>query len=153
MDAVLEICRRLDGLPLAIELAAPRVKMLNPQAMLAQFDRRFDWAARGAQPSRQTLRGALEWSYNLLSENKQVLLRRLSIFAGSWTRNQRCLAPTSETFTSPATASKADIFDLLMQLVVDRSSSPKRLRMKPLPRNHPCLYAGKVTAICWRGRN
>jgi predicted ATPase len=121
LNAIAEICRRLDGLPLAIELAAPRIKMLNPQAMLAQFDRHLDWVARGVQPARQTLRGALEWSHNLLSENKKVLMRRLSVFSGGWTpESAEAVCADVEPSDSPASVRREDIFDLLIQLV-DRS--------------------------------
>src|SRR6266498_3254701 len=89
LNAIAEICRRLDGLPLAIELAAARSRILTPQAMLAQFDRRLDWVSRGTRDasnaSRQTLRGAIEWSYNILSEAERVLMRRLSVFSDGWT--------------------------------------------------------------------
>jgi predicted ATPase len=82
-----EICRRLDGLPLAIELAAARTRSLSPRLMLEQFDRRFDWLAHSGhdQPAwRQTLRGAIEWSYALLNEQERTLFCRLSVFSGSW---------------------------------------------------------------------
>ncbi|MBI5934794.1 MAG: tetratricopeptide repeat protein [Chloroflexi bacterium] len=85
--AVVDICRRLDGLPLAIELAAARVKLFSPQAMLAQFDRRFEWLARSGRDGpawRRTLSGAVEWSYNLLTDQEKALLRRLSVFPSSW---------------------------------------------------------------------
>ncbi|MEA2574856.1 MAG: hypothetical protein QOH93_2154 [Chloroflexia bacterium] len=83
--AVAEICARLDGLPLAIELAASRVKILPPKAMLGRLQNRLKLLTSGERnlPSRQqTLRGAIDWSYNLLSEDEQVLFRRLSVFAG-----------------------------------------------------------------------
>jgi predicted ATPase/class 3 adenylate cyclase len=83
--AVAEICTRLDGLPLAIELAAARIKILPPKAMLERLHNRLKLLTSGERdlPSRQqTLRGAIDWSYNLLSEDEQVLFRRLSIFAG-----------------------------------------------------------------------
>jgi predicted ATPase/class 3 adenylate cyclase len=83
--AVAEICTRLDGLPLAIELAASRVKILPPKAMLGRLQNRLKLLTSGERdlPSRQqTLRGAIDWSYNLLSEDEQILFRRLSIFAG-----------------------------------------------------------------------
>lgn len=85
---VAEICARLDGLPLAIELAAARVNLLTPRDMLAQFDRRFQWLTDGVRDShawRQTLRGALDWSYNLLDEEERAFLKSLSIFSGGWT--------------------------------------------------------------------
>ncbi len=85
--AVAEICHRLDGLPLSIELAAARIKTLSPQALLARLERRLDMLSRGARdlPARQqTLRSAIDWSYNLLDENAKTLFRRLSVFVGGW---------------------------------------------------------------------
>jgi predicted ATPase/transcriptional regulator with XRE-family HTH domain len=83
-----EICRRLDGLPLAIELAAARIKLLAPAALLARLDERLQVLKGGPQdlPERQqTLRGTMDWSYDLLSAAEQTLLRRLSVFSGGWT--------------------------------------------------------------------
>jgi len=86
--AVAEICYRLDGLPLAIELAAARIKILPPRALLARLGHRFDVLRGGTRdlPERQqTLRRAIDWSYDLLDSHAQKLFRRLSIFAGGWT--------------------------------------------------------------------
>jgi predicted ATPase len=86
--AVAEICHRLDGLPLAIELAAARVRLLPPQAMLAHLDRRLPLLTGGARdlPARQqTLRRAIDWSYDLLAEAEQALFRRLAAFVGGCT--------------------------------------------------------------------
>ncbi len=86
--AVAEICRRLDGLPLAIELAAARVKILPPEALLARLEQRLPLLAGGARdtPERQqTLRAAIAWSYDLLDQQEQQKLARLSVFAGGWT--------------------------------------------------------------------
>jgi predicted ATPase/tetratricopeptide (TPR) repeat protein len=83
--AVAEICRRLDGLPLAIELAAARVRLLPPPALLARLDHRFSLLTGGARdlPERQrTLKNTLEWSYALLSASEQALFARLGVFAG-----------------------------------------------------------------------
>jgi predicted ATPase/Tfp pilus assembly protein PilF len=85
--AVAEICRRLDGLPLAIELAAPRAKALTPQVMLERLDDRLSLLTGGARdlPSRhQTLRGTIAWSYDLLDEAEQALFSQLSVFEGGW---------------------------------------------------------------------
>lgn len=82
--AVIEICARLDGLPLAIELAAARVKVLSPSAMLSRLASRLQLLTGGARdlPERQqTLRAAMDWSYDLLSPEEQKLFRRLSVFA------------------------------------------------------------------------
>jgi predicted ATPase len=83
--AVIEICSRLDGLPLAIELAAARVKVLSPSSMLTRLASRFQLLTGGARdlPQRQqTLRAAMDWSYDLLNAEEQKLFRRLSVFVG-----------------------------------------------------------------------
>jgi predicted ATPase/class 3 adenylate cyclase len=85
---IAEICRRLDGLPLAIELAAARVRLLSPQALLERFDRRLDVLSRGARdlPSRQqTMRHTIAWSYDLLDDAEQQLFARLAVFVGGAT--------------------------------------------------------------------
>jgi predicted ATPase len=86
--AVAEICYRLDGLPLAIELAASRIKVLSPQKMLERLGNRLKLLTGGARdlPERQrTLRSTIEWSYGLLEEGEKVLFARLSVFAGGRT--------------------------------------------------------------------
>ena len=85
MQAVAEVCVRLDGLPLAIELAAARCKMLSPQAMLARLGNRLNTLTSGSRdaPARQqTLRSTIEWSYNLLDEGEKMLFARLAVFRG-----------------------------------------------------------------------
>jgi predicted ATPase/class 3 adenylate cyclase len=85
---VAEICRRLDGIALAIELAAPRVRMLQPKALLARLRDRFRLLTGGdrtALPRQQTLRALIDWSYVLLPREEQVVLQRLAVFGGSWT--------------------------------------------------------------------
>jgi predicted ATPase len=86
--AVAEICHRLDGLPLAIELAAARVRLLSPQAMLTRLSSRLKLLTGGAQdlPARQqTLRNTIDWSYSLLNEDEQTLFARLAVFVGGFT--------------------------------------------------------------------
>lgn len=83
--AVAEICYRLDGLPLAIELAAARVRLLPPAKILAQLNDRLSFLkspARDLPARQQTLRNAIEWSYDLLSKEEQTLFRRFAVFAG-----------------------------------------------------------------------
>ena len=83
-----QICYRLDGIPLAIELAAARVKMLSPDQIAARLDDRFrllTGGSRTALPRQQTLRAMIDWSYSLLSEQEKILFRRLAVFVGGWT--------------------------------------------------------------------
>ncbi|MSP13746.1 MAG: tetratricopeptide repeat protein [Chloroflexi bacterium] len=86
--AVAQVCYRLDGIPLAIELAAARVKMLSVDEIAARLDDRFrllTGGSRTALPRQQTLHASIDWSYTLLGEAERVLLDRLSVFAGGWT--------------------------------------------------------------------
>jgi predicted ATPase/DNA-binding XRE family transcriptional regulator len=86
--AVAAICRRLEGLPLALELAAPRVKLLPPDALLARLEQRLpllSGGSRDAPERQQTMRDTIAWSHDLLSEPDQVLFRRLAVFAGGFT--------------------------------------------------------------------
>jgi predicted ATPase/transcriptional regulator with XRE-family HTH domain len=87
-EAVAAICALLDGLPLAIELAAARINLLSPQEMLGRLDSRLkllSGSARDVPPRQQTLRGAIDWSYNLLDKGEQTLFTRLGAFSGGCT--------------------------------------------------------------------
>jgi predicted ATPase/class 3 adenylate cyclase len=86
-DEIAELCRRLDSLPLAVELAAARTKALSPKQILERFSQRLDLfkGGRDADPRQHTLRATIEWSYDLLSEEEQRLFRALSVFAGGCT--------------------------------------------------------------------
>jgi predicted ATPase/DNA-binding CsgD family transcriptional regulator len=111
---VAEICRRLDGLPLAIELAAARSKLLAPQALLARLERRLTLLTSGPQdaPERQrALRDTLAWSYDLLTPDEQRLFRRLSVFVGG------CTLDAAETVCQSGGGTGPDIFDGLASLV------------------------------------
>jgi predicted ATPase/DNA-binding CsgD family transcriptional regulator len=84
---VAQVCRRLDGIPLALELAAARMKALGIEQLIDRLDDTFQLLSFGSRtaPSRQqTLRATIDWSYSLLDENERVLFRRLSVFAGGW---------------------------------------------------------------------
>jgi predicted ATPase len=82
-----ELCERLDNLPLALELAAARVRVLSPEQLLERLSRRLDLlkAGRGVDPRQQTLRATIEWSHELLDGDEQRLFARLSVFRGGWT--------------------------------------------------------------------
>ncbi len=88
LPSIAHLCRRLDGLPLALELAAARVRSLSCEQIAQKMDDRFGLLTVGnhaALPRHQTLRAAVDWSYDLLSETERALLARLSVFAGGWT--------------------------------------------------------------------
>jgi predicted ATPase/class 3 adenylate cyclase len=111
---IAQICYRLDGIPLAIELAAARIRMLSIEQISQRLDDRFrllTGGARTALPRQQTLRALIDWSYDLLSEKESLLLRRLSVFAGSWTLE------AAEEVCAGNSIEKYDVLDLLTQLV------------------------------------
>src|SRR5205823_2722821 len=86
--SVAQVCQRLDGIPLAIELAAARVKALTVEKLNERLDDMFrllTGGSRTALPRQQTLRALIDWSYDLLGEEERRLLRRLSVFARGWT--------------------------------------------------------------------
>lgn len=86
--ALAQICSRLDGIPLAIELAAARIKILTPEKICEKLDDRFRLLTGGkrtALPRQQTLKALIDWSYDLLHDNEKLLFQRLSVFSGGWT--------------------------------------------------------------------
>jgi predicted ATPase/class 3 adenylate cyclase len=108
--AVTEICRRLDGIPLALELAAARVSAMSPEEIAARLGDRFRLLTGGrrtAVPRQQTLQALIDWSWGLLDDDDRRLLRRLSVFAGGWTARAAAQIVGDEAATSPP----ADIGD------------------------------------------
>ncbi|MFF7336783.1 BTAD domain-containing putative transcriptional regulator [Streptomyces sp. NPDC008163] len=112
--ATAEICRRLDGLPLAIELAAARLRMLTPQQIADRLDDRFRLLTSGSRtvlPRQQTLRAVVDWSWELLDDEERVTLRRLSVFAGG------CTLEAAEAVCADGTGRSGDVARLLGSLV------------------------------------
>ena len=113
-EAVATICARLDGLPLAIELAASRIKVLPPAALLERLSKSLDLlqsTAADRTDRQRTLRGAIEWSYNLLSEAERTLFRRLAIFVGGFRLED------AEAIATAAGPLEIDVFDGVSTLV------------------------------------
>lgn len=112
--AIVDICRQLDGIPLAIELAAARVSVFSIEQIAARLDDRFRLLSAGPRtvlPRQQTLLAAVEWSYALLSENERAVLCRLSVFAGGWTFE------AAEEIVRGGGVERYAVLDLLAQLV------------------------------------
>jgi predicted ATPase/DNA-binding SARP family transcriptional activator len=130
---VAQICRQLDGVPLAIELAAARARAMPVETIATRLEDRFQLltgGSRTALPRQQTLRGAIDWSYELLSEAERRLLRRLSVFAGGWTLEaaEAVVSGQWSVVSEPASRLRApsghvvcllpsDVLDLLTSLV------------------------------------
>jgi len=108
-SSVAQVCSRLDGIPLAIELSASRITVFSPEQIAKRLDGRFKLltgGSRTALPRQQTLRALIDWSYDLLEEPERALLRRLSVFAGGWTFE------AAETICT-----NVDVFEYLPQLI------------------------------------
>jgi len=130
--AVVQVCRRLDGVPLAIELAAARVTTMSPVELARALDRRFEVLAGGrrrAVQRHQTLRATIDWSYDLLREPQRRLLARLAVFAGGWTRE------AAETVCAGEPIEAGTVFELLADLVsrslvvTERGTAETRYRL------------------------
>jgi predicted ATPase/class 3 adenylate cyclase len=120
--AVTDICTRLDGIPLAIELAAARVRALSVETIDARLGDRFRLLTGGdrtALPRQQTLRALIDWSYDLLTEGERGLLRRLAVFAGGWTLE------AAEAVGTGGEISLAQVLDLLTHLTEKSLVTPE----------------------------
>lgn len=114
VSMIAQVCRRLDGIPLAIELAAARVNLLSIDQIEARLNDRFRLLTGGSRTAlarQRTLKAAVDWSYDLLSDSERQFLRRLSVFAGGWTLE------SAEQVTSDGSRKSEDALDLLSRLV------------------------------------
>lgn len=156
---VAEICVRLDGLPLALELAAARIKLLPPQALLARLTQPLQVLTGGARtlPLRQqTLRNALKWSYDLLEPEEQQLFRRLTVFVGGWTLEA---VEEVDKFINPVEHSNlstldgvASLLDKSLLLQIEPEGEEPRLIMLTTIREYgqECLIDNGETEITQR---
>jgi predicted ATPase len=111
---VARVCRQLDGIPLAIELAAARARVLSAQQIALRLESSFrllTTQSRTADPRHRTLRATIEWSHGLLSGQERALFRRLSVFAGGWTLE------AAEEVCAGEAIEKNEVLDLLTHLV------------------------------------
>ncbi|MGH3083982.1 MAG: ATP-binding protein, partial [Gaiellaceae bacterium] len=165
-DAVREICARVDRLPLALELAAARVKLLPPRELATRLTQRLDVLTRGARdrPTRQqTLRAAIEWSYDLLDEAERVLFERLAVFAGGWS------LPAAEAVCDASLDLLASLVDKSLVVQVDELTGEARFSMletirdfteeklrqheayDEVRRRHAEYFARRRRTRCWSG--
>jgi predicted ATPase/DNA-binding CsgD family transcriptional regulator len=133
--AVAQICHRLDGLPLAIELAAARVKVLPPTALLARLDRRLPLLTGGGRdaPARQrTMRDAIAWSYDLLTAAEQTLFRRLAVFVGGCTLDAAAAVanPSGELASDPIEGIASLVDNSLLRQETGRDGDPRYLMLE-----------------------
>ncbi|MGH7432753.1 MAG: ATP-binding protein [Candidatus Methylomirabilales bacterium] len=154
---VTEICWRLDGIPLAIELAAARIRVLSPEQIAARLHNRFRLLSGGSRsvlPHHRTLQAALDWSYDLLGPSEKILLRRLSVFSGWFSLE------AVESICAASDAAEDEILDLLTSLVdkslviVEQGTGEARYRLLETVREYSrdkLVDAGE--AVDWRNRH
>ena len=158
--AVAQVCARLDGIPLALELAAARVKTLSAEQISSRLDDRFrllTGGSRTALPRQQTLKATIDWSYDLLAAAEKVVLRRLSVFAGGWPLE------AAESVCAGEEVEEWEVLDLIARLVAKSlvvAESPEegrvRYRMQENLRSYAqerLAEAGEVEALSARRRD
>ncbi|MGQ0550587.1 MAG: tetratricopeptide repeat protein [Armatimonadota bacterium] len=156
--AILQICGRLDGIPLAIELAAARVKTLSIEDIARRLDDRFRLLTGGirtALPRHRTLRAAMDWSYDLLSDAERILVRRLSVFAGGFTLE------SAEAVCAGEGIDPDDVLDVFTRLVdkslvtVDRSGQTRYRQLEMIRQyaRERLTAEGEADAILRRHRD
>ncbi len=155
--SVAHICARLDGLPLAIELAAARIKLMPPDAILARLNSQLKLLTGGARdlPTRQqTMRGTIAWSFDLLEENEKLLFGRLAVFAGGFT-----LGAAEAVADEPATSRTAEVIDGITALsqqnllvAMEQPDGNRRFRMLEVVREfalESLAASGEMESV-WR---
>ncbi|MFF9814724.1 ATP-binding protein [Streptomyces sp. NPDC014006] len=148
-EAVAEICRRLDGLPLAIELAAARLRLLTPRQIADRLDDRFRLLTSGSRtvlPRQQTLRAVVDWSWDLLDEQERTVLREVSVFAGGWD-----LAAAEAVCSGPATELIGALVDKSLVVATPderENSGGMRYRMLETIHEYAAERAAEVPGLC-----
>ena len=156
VPVVVDICRKLDGIPLAIELSAASIDALGLQGIAARLDhplRLPGTRRRTAAPRHQFLRAALDWSYRLLTEAEQRVLRRLSVFAGSFTMDAAAAVATDPTDAESEIADRVVALVSKSLVAADPVGSFSRLRLLATTRAYALdklAESGEVDAIAQR---
>lgn len=146
--AIATICRRLEGIPLAIELTAARARAMAPPQIARALEERFDVSAgtaRTALPRQQTLHGALAWSYSLLSPAEQRLMRRLCVFPGGWSVDD-ALAVLPEEQSSAVFTALEGLVDKALA-VVETTAPQARYRMLEMTRQYAMERLGEAGEV------
>jgi predicted ATPase/class 3 adenylate cyclase len=158
-EAIGQICLRLDGIPLAVELAAARVRSLPPHQIAARLDNRFRLLTGGSRtslPRHRTLRAAMDWSFDMLGEAEQALLPRLSAFAGSFSLE------AAEAVATGGAVDRDEVIDLLARLIdksllmPEEASTEARYRMLETIRDYAqerLVEAGEASEVYARHRD
>jgi predicted ATPase len=157
--SVVQLCRRLDGMPLALELAAARIRTLPVEQLASRLDDRFRLLTGGNRlsvPRQQTLRATIDWSHDLLSQEERAVFRRLAAFAGG------CSLSAAEAVVSDDTVLDVDVLDLLTRLVdkslviAEPTEEEARFRMLETIRQYAreyLLHAGEAETVLRRHRD
>ncbi|MGW3203590.1 BTAD domain-containing putative transcriptional regulator [Streptomyces sp. NPDC001135] len=144
-EAVAEICRRLDGLPLAIELAAARLRLLTPRQIADRLDDRFRLLTAGSRtvlPRQQTLRAVVDWSWDLLDERERTVLREVSVFAGGWD-----LTAAEAVCTGPAADLIGALVDKSLVVAAPDATGGMRYRMLETIHEYATERAAEVPGL------
>ncbi|MEU2712585.1 BTAD domain-containing putative transcriptional regulator [Streptomyces sp. NPDC007205] len=144
-EAVAEICRRLDGLPLAIELAAARLRLLTPRQIADRLDDRFRLLTSGSRtvlPRQQTLRAVVDWSWDLLDERERTVLREASVFAGGWD-----LTAAEAVCTGPAADLIGALVDKSLVVAAPDATGGMRYRMLETIHEYATERAAEVPGL------
>ena len=153
---VVDICRKLDGIPLAIELAAASIDALGLQGVASRLDHPLRLPTirrRSAAPRHHTLRSSLDWSYRLLTEEEQWALRRLSVFAGSFTMDAAAAVAADRNYTKSETVDRVVALVAKSLVAADADGSGTRLRLLATTRAYALeklAESGEVDAIARR---
>jgi predicted ATPase/class 3 adenylate cyclase len=144
-DAVGELCARLDNLPLALELAAARVRVLSPEQLVDRLGQRLDLlkAGRGSDPRQQTLRAAIEWSHDLLDDNEKRLFARLAVFRGGCTLDAAEQVAEADLDVLESLVDKSLLRysgERFWMLETIREYAAEQLDEAELPRRHAAYY-------------